>query len=110
VHLNVLTILASAWFSFFSGIFNLLVMYTCSMKACPITYSLIQLIIESNKWITSNFDELKEENKNLQIALTSTLFFLSVPVIISAYKTAKIIGWQVYKKIGSSIQLQSRVY
>ncbi|KAL9556755.1 hypothetical protein MBANPS3_001736 [Mucor bainieri] len=89
VHLNALTILASAWFSFFSGIFNLL------------------LIIESNKWITSKFDELKEENKNLQIALTSILFFLSVPVIISAYKTAKIIGWQVYKKIGSSIQLQN---
>ncbi|KAL9560102.1 hypothetical protein PS6_000436 [Mucor atramentarius] len=89
VHLNVLTILASAWFSFFSGIFNLL------------------LIIESNKWIISKFDELKEENKNLQIALTSILFFLSVPVIISAYKTAKIIGWQVYKKIGSSIQLQN---
>jgi hypothetical protein len=36
------------------------------------------------------------------------LFFLSVPVIISAYKTAKIIGWQVYKKIGSSIELQSK--
>ncbi|KAK4515744.1 uncharacterized protein ATC70_010697 [Mucor velutinosus] len=88
VHLNALTILASAWLSFLSGIFNLL------------------LIIESNKWIASRFDELKEENKNLQIASTSILFFLSVPVITSAYKTAKIIGWQVYKKIGSSIQLQ----
>ncbi|OAD03702.1 hypothetical protein MUCCIDRAFT_163257 [Mucor lusitanicus CBS 277.49] len=82
-------IAASAWFSLLSGIFNLL------------------LIIESNKWITSQFDELKQENKNLQIALTSILFFLSVPVIVSAYKTAKIIGWQVYKKIGSSIQLQN---
>ncbi|KAG2211429.1 hypothetical protein INT46_004717 [Mucor plumbeus] len=89
VHLNALTILASAWFSIFSGIFNVL------------------LIIESNKWITSKFEELKVENKNLQIALTSILFFLSVPVIISAYKTAKIIGWQVYKKIGSSIELQN---
>ncbi|KAI8638936.1 hypothetical protein BD408DRAFT_422324 [Parasitella parasitica] len=89
VHLNSLTILASAWFSVFSSVFNVL------------------LVIESNKWITSKFEVLKVENKNLQIALSTTLFLLSVPVIISAYKTAKIIGWQVYKKIGSSIELQN---
>ncbi|CEP11837.1 hypothetical protein [Parasitella parasitica] len=89
VHLNSLTILASAWFSVFSSVFNVL------------------LVIESNKWITSKFEVLKIENKNLQIALSTTLFLLSVPVIISAHKTAKIVGWQVYKKIGSSIELQN---
>lgn len=44
----------------------------------------------------------------LQIGLTVIFFIISVPVIIAAYKTSKIIGWQVYKKIGSSIELQSK--
>jgi hypothetical protein len=45
---------------------------------------------------------------HLQIALTVISFVLSVPVILTAYKSAKIIGWQIYKKIGSSISLQSK--
>jgi hypothetical protein len=48
------------------------------------------------------------ENLKLQIALAVTFFLLSIPVIISAYKSSKVIGWQVYKKIGGSIELQSK--
>ncbi|KAI9344748.1 hypothetical protein BD770DRAFT_397419 [Pilaira anomala] len=89
VHLNSLTILASAWFSLFSCIFN------------------VMLVVESQNWATLDFDTLKVENLHLQIALTVILFILVIPVIIAAYKSSKIIGWQVYKKIGSSIQFKS---
>ncbi|KAI8076680.1 uncharacterized protein B0P05DRAFT_135377 [Gilbertella persicaria] len=55
----------------------------------------------------SSYDSLKLENMHLQIAMTVVMFALFGPVILSAYKTSKIIGWQVYKKIGSSIELQN---
>lgn len=89
VHLNSLTILASAWFSVFSCIFN------------------VMLVVESRKWVLAMYDPLKVENMYLHIALTVVFFVLSVPVIISAYKSSQVIGWQVYKRIGSSIELQN---
>ncbi|KAG2236072.1 hypothetical protein INT48_006088, partial [Thamnidium elegans] len=88
VHLNSLTILASAWFSVFSCIFN------------------VMLVIESRNWASFGFDSLKLENMRLQIALTSVFFLLSIPVIIAAYKSSKEIGWEIYKKIGSSNHLK----
>ncbi|KAI8368021.1 hypothetical protein EDC96DRAFT_506080 [Choanephora cucurbitarum] len=87
VHLNSLTILASAWLSLFSVIFNIL------------------LVFESVKWNTY-YEPLKQENMHFQIALTVIFAVLTVPVIFSAHKSSKVIGWQVYKKIGSSIELQ----
>lgn len=54
------------------------------------------------------YDPLKVENMYLHITLTVVFFVLSVPVIISAYKSSQVIGWQVYKRIGSSIELQSK--
>ncbi|KAG2211647.1 hypothetical protein INT47_008744, partial [Mucor saturninus] len=89
VHLNSLTILASAWFSVFSCAFN------------------VMLIFESIKWLATDDNPLKKENLHFQIGLTVAFFVLSVPVILSAYKSSKIIGWQVYRKIGSSIDLQN---
>ncbi|GAA5806765.1 hypothetical protein MFLAVUS_000113 [Mucor flavus] len=88
VHLNSLTILASAWFSVFSCIFN------------------VMLVMESRNWASFSFDSLKLENMRLQIALTVVFFLLSIPVIIAAYKSSKEIGWEVYKKIGSSNHLK----
>lgn len=67
---------------------------------------LYQLVVESRKWTSDSFEPLKLENMRLQVVLTIIFFILSVPVIIFAYKSAKIIGWQIYKKIGSSIALQ----
>ncbi|KAI8375798.1 hypothetical protein BD560DRAFT_391930 [Blakeslea trispora] len=87
VHLNSLTILASAWLSLFSVVFN------------------IFFILEYRKWFAV-YDPLKLENMYLQIALTVVSAAFMVPIIISAYKVSKVIGWQVYKKIGSSIELQ----
>lgn len=54
------------------------------------------------------YDPLKLENMYLQIVLTIVLFLLSIPVIYSAHKSVKVIGWQVYKRIGSSIELQRK--
>ncbi|KAI9273440.1 hypothetical protein EDC94DRAFT_194882 [Helicostylum pulchrum] len=88
VHLNSLTILASAWFSVFSCIFN------------------VMLVIESRNWASFSFDSLKLENMRLQIALTVVFFLLSIPVIIAAYKSSKEIGWEIYKKIGGSNHLK----
>ncbi|CAO3642408.1 unnamed protein product [Mucor hiemalis] len=65
------------------------------------------LVVESRKWLMAKYNPLKVENMYLHIALTVVFFVLSVPVIISAYKSSKVIGWQVYKRIGSSIELQN---
>lgn len=62
--------------------------------------------MESSKWMKDYYDPLKLENMYLQIVLTIVLFLLSIPVIYSAYKSVKVIGWQIYKRIGSSIELQ----
>ncbi|OBZ87801.1 hypothetical protein A0J61_04150 [Choanephora cucurbitarum] len=90
IHLNSLTILASAWLSLFSVIFNIL------------------LVFESSKWIIF-YNPLKLENMHFQIALTVIFAVLTVPVILSAHKASKVIGWQVYKKIGSSIEMQGKL-
>jgi hypothetical protein len=43
----------------------------------------------------------------LQIAFSAVLFIFSIPTLWFAYKVKKDFGWGVYKKIGSSLKLQS---
>lgn len=80
------------------------------------------MIIESTKWIKSDeqvkedealpygLETLKYTNLYLLIVL-SCIAFLIVPVTFySAVKVVKDYGWDVYKKIGSSIKIQGKLY
>lgn len=80
------------------------------------------MIIESLKWIQvsqtfemdklfpEELEPLKYTNLYLLIAL-SCISFLAIPVTFySAIKVAKDFGWDVYKKIGSSIKIQGKLY
>ncbi|GAA5806770.1 hypothetical protein MFLAVUS_000118 [Mucor flavus] len=100
LHTNSRTIWASASFSVFSFGFSIL------------------MIIESIKWIKSDeqvteaealpygLETLKYTNLYLLIVL-SCIAFLIIPVTFySAVKVVKDYGWDVYKKIGSSIKIQ----
>ncbi|KAI9273436.1 hypothetical protein EDC94DRAFT_580398 [Helicostylum pulchrum] len=100
LYTNSRTIWASASFSVFSFGFSIL------------------MIIESTKWIKSDeqvtkmealpdgLEPLKYTNLYLLIVL-SCIAFLIIPVTFySAIKVAKDYGWDVYKKIGSSIKIQ----
>lgn len=69
------------------------------------------MIVGSVRWLSSSADgvaHLKQVNLNIQIALCVVEFLLMIPTLFTAYKVIKDIGWQVYKKIGSSIELQSK--
>lgn len=72
------------------------------------------MIVESHNWLTatnlSNAPVLHEQLVNLyiQITLSCVEFILLIPTLYTAHKVVKDFGWLVYKKIGSSIELQSK--
>lgn len=75
------------------------------------------MIVESVNWIKSTtetfhvvdplFQELQKINQNLLIALGCIVFSTILPTYIVTRKLTKDFGWDVYKKIGSSIRIQS---
>lgn len=72
------------------------------------------MIIESHNWLISTNESsmpiLPEQLINLyiQIALSCVEFVLLIPTLYAAYKVVADFGWLVYKKLGSSIELQRR--
>ncbi|KAI9273435.1 hypothetical protein EDC94DRAFT_194606 [Helicostylum pulchrum] len=94
LQMNSLTIYASASFSVFSLAFS------------------VFMIVGSVRWLsivdgaTTEVVHLKQVNLYIQIALCCVEFLLMIPTLYTAYKVIKEFGWQVYKKIGSSIELQ----
>ncbi|CAO3642893.1 unnamed protein product [Mucor hiemalis] len=97
LQMNSLTVYASASFAIFSFGFSL------------------SMIIESHNWListnVSSMPILPEQLINLyiQIALSCVEFVLLIPTLYAAYKVVADFGWLVYKKLGSSIELQ-RMY
>lgn len=56
----------------------------------------------------SNYDTLRLINQYLQIALSVAIFLLIFPTFWVANRITKDFGWDVYKKIGSSIKIQGK--
>lgn len=71
------------------------------------------MIFESIRWLkitegaTESVTKLKHINLYFQISLCCIEFLLLIPTLYTAYKVIKDFGWLVYKKLGSSIALQS---
>lgn len=55
-------------------------------------------------------DKLRSINFILQIILGSISLILIVPTFIVARKVTKDFGWDIYKKIGSSLEIQGTYY
>lgn len=73
------------------------------------------MIAESVNWIramqetsTVTSDRLRSTGLTLQIVLASISFIVIVPTFLLARKVVKEFGWDVYKKIGSSLQIQGK--
>ncbi|KAI8638937.1 hypothetical protein BD408DRAFT_422326 [Parasitella parasitica] len=99
VRLNSRTIYASASFTILSFLFS------------------IMLVAESVNWIKvinnsrsaiehPEYNNLRLINQHLQIALSVSIFLLIFPTFWVANRITKDFGWDVYKKIGSSIKIQ----
>ncbi|GAA5806771.1 hypothetical protein MFLAVUS_000119 [Mucor flavus] len=105
LQMNSLTIYASASFSVFSLAFSVFVRINEFIE-------LNTMIVGSVRWlsivdgVTKEIVHLKQVNLYIQIALCCVEFLLMIPTLYTAYKVIKEFGWQVYKKIGSSIELQ----
>lgn len=56
----------------------------------------------------SDYDTLRLINQYLQIALSVAIFLLIFPTFWVANRITKDFGWDVYKKIGSSIKIQGK--
>ncbi|CAO3625549.1 unnamed protein product [Mucor fragilis] len=56
--------------------------------------------------ISSDYDKLRLINQYLQIALSVIIFLFIFPTFWVANRVTKDFGWDVYKKIGSSIKIQ----
>jgi hypothetical protein len=71
------------------------------------------MIVESVRWLgaivgaTDKVLKLQKVNLYIQISLCCVEFVLLIPTVYTAYKVIKDFGWLVYKKLGSSIELQS---
>jgi hypothetical protein len=71
------------------------------------------MIVESVHWLgaivgaTESILQLQKINLYIQISLSCVEFVLLIPTLYTAYKVIKDFGWLVYKKLGSSIELQS---
>jgi hypothetical protein len=73
------------------------------------------MVAESANWIravreigntSTEEDHLRVINQYLQIALAIVIFILTFPTIYIAHKVTKDLGWGVYKKIGSSLEIE----
>lgn len=67
-------------------------------------------ILESNRFIPEWLEPLKYTNLYLLIGLSCILFFIIPATFYAAVKVAKDFGWDVYKKIGSSITIQGNYF
>ncbi|KAI8886482.1 hypothetical protein K501DRAFT_269837 [Backusella circina FSU 941] len=81
-----------------------------------ILYSVWKLwIIVEGLWAQSSRltdvsrEDLRVQNIYLYMLHTLVTCIIFIPSMIAAYKTAKAIGWQVYKKVGVNVSLQ-RMY
>lgn len=71
------------------------------------------MVVEITKWIKadsidSQFAILVNVNRNLLIALSSVILVITPLTLITAKKATKDVGWDVYKKIGCSTEIQSK--
>jgi hypothetical protein len=62
-------------------------------------------VIEAND---SEYNTLRLINQYLQIALSVIIFLFIFPTFWVANRITKDFGWDVYKKIGSSIKIQGK--
>jgi hypothetical protein len=77
------------------------------------------MVVESVNWIKSainveypndfELEKLRLINQNLQITLGCIVLALIPPTFFVARKVTKDFGWDVYRKIGSSIKIQGKV-
>ncbi|KAI9344745.1 hypothetical protein BD770DRAFT_475783 [Pilaira anomala] len=97
--LNTRTVWASTFFTLFSFGFSIL------------------MIVESVNWERSikeitlidglkDIEQLRLISRNLLISLSCFLLVMIIPIFYITSKVAKDFGWDVYKKIGSSITIQ----
>jgi hypothetical protein len=76
------------------------------------------MVVETVKWLyemendlteaESYFSKLAMINRNLLISLGCVVLVITPLTIITAKKAIKDIGWDVYKKIGCSMKIQSK--
>ncbi|GAA5796909.1 hypothetical protein HPULCUR_002287 [Helicostylum pulchrum] len=100
LHSNSRTIWASASSSVFSLFLSILMIIE------SIKWIETDKILESNRFIPEWLEPLKYTNLYLLIGLSCILFFIIPATFYAAVKVAKDFGWDVYKKIGSSITIQ----
>lgn len=73
------------------------------------------MVVESIKWkdylkliSAEKYILLAEINRNILIVLGCVVLVIVPLTIITAKKATKDVGWDVYKKIGSSVDIQSK--
>lgn len=71
------------------------------------------MIIETEKWMKTNtialeFSGLASINRILLLVLSIIVLLITPITLLAAKKATKDIGWDVYKKIGCSTEIQSK--
>lgn len=71
-------------------------------------------VVDGNKWlnllkITSYSIEPLSMAEKIEIALSVTIMMFAVIMSFFSYQMSKQFGWNIYKKIGADVQIQSNV-
>ncbi|KAL9556754.1 hypothetical protein MBANPS3_001735 [Mucor bainieri] len=98
IRMNSRTIYASASFTILSFLF--------SIMAKSVNWIKMMNSMEDIYPVSPEDDKLRRINQYLQIALSVIIFLFIFPTFWVANRVTKDFGWDVYKKIGSSIKIQ----
>ncbi|KAF1798728.1 hypothetical protein FB192DRAFT_1392983 [Mucor lusitanicus] len=100
IRMNSRTIYASASFTILSFLFSIM------LVAESVNWIKMMNSMEDIYPVSPRDDNLRLINQYLQIALSVIIFLFIFPTFWVANRVTKDFGWDVYKKIGSSIKIQ----